>query len=91
MSVTYYLSTIRYNFLEVISDEECQKNTILQEGEFCTIGGIGNPEKYPCSLDRGSSLAKVYDGNFTLIGLSSYAGCNTNNPEIFTRISLYLE
>lgn len=91
LKATYYLSTIRYNFLEVISDEECLEQTTLQDGEFCTIGGTNNPEKYPCNLDRGSSLAIDIDGNFTIIGLTANGGCNTNNPVLFTRVSLYLD
>lgn len=89
--VTYFLSKVRYHFLEIISDEECEGQVLLQDGEFCTIGGIDNPEKYPCRLDNGSTLAEEIDGNITLIGLSTFSGCNTNNPSVFVRISLYLD
>lgn len=56
--------------------------------EFCTIGGIDNPEKHPCNLNRGSSLATDIDGNFTIIGLRTYGGCNSKNPVLFTRAYL---
>lgn len=88
--VGYYASDVRYQFLSTISDNDCDVVFERGAGQLCAIGYEANPEQAPCNLADGSTLA-VNSDHYTLIGLSSFAGCDNSKPVIFSRISHYLE
>lgn len=90
--VNLHESVVRYEFLSVIADEDCDDIFERETGEFCAFGNDDNPGQAPCYMADGSTLATNNgDEEYTLIGLSSWAGCNNTNPAIFTRTSLYLD
>ncbi|OMH82551.1 Chymotrypsin-like protease CTRL-1 [Zancudomyces culisetae] len=90
--------------LKLISTDECRKRVSSFEGngvgsQYCTGG---TPGKDTCSGDSGGPLVKEKDGNWRLVGLTSYGAwdqradvsdiCGTEEiVAIYTRVSSFMD
>ncbi|XP_047106453.1 brachyurin-like [Schistocerca piceifrons] len=87
-------TTLKYVDMVVISNSECSE---LYPGAIDddVICALGNPDGSPCSGDSGGALVyKASDGVWTQVGIVSFGsdtGCENSYPEVFTKVSHYLD
>lgn len=93
---SYLSENLRYAFTTVISNDECEQSYppgYVRGETMCTLGYI-NSLQSGCYGDQGGALVTNINGVWYQIGLISTIhsdGCAGTNPNLYTRITPYLQ
>lgn len=80
---------MRYHILETISNEDCDELNTSRNGRVCTLGIDVNPTQAPCN-SLGFIVA-YYNLKLNLVGGSATNSCSETNPNLFPRVTEYLD
>lgn len=79
---------MRWNMLNIISDEICDSLSSFRTERLCTFGALTNPQQTPCSSKGYLVLHRNFD--YVLVGGSGIDSCIESFPNFFPRVSQYL-
>ena len=84
---------MKENVFTIITDYSCKKvfgNVFNDNIVMCTQD---NPGESTCQGDSGSSLGRIEDGRFVLVGIISFTGqdCSVGAPTGYTEIIPHLQ
>ncbi|KAG5679157.1 hypothetical protein PVAND_008748 [Polypedilum vanderplanki] len=89
-------NVLRYTFVTVINGSTCNlsygSNFFSNDRQLCIDTKSGHSST--CSGDSGASLGIFENNILTLAGIVSYGstqGCELGNPEVYTKVSSYLQ
>ncbi|CAK9799736.1 Chymotrypsin-like protease CTRL-1 [Anthophora plagiata] len=83
-------SNLKYTSLPIISNEQCSQYWAITSNHICTAVGLGHNT---CQGDSGGPLIVYENGTPLQVGVVSYgdASCPSGRPDVFTRVSKYIE
>lgn len=90
LDIPEQFSEIRWEFLQIITPEECLNFREPDGTTMCTLGTDHNVDQAPCGLNDGTALAYFSNSSWIQVGIGSWPSCSSNYPGIFTRVSVYL-
>lgn len=75
--------------INVISDSICDDLVIGRNDRMCTLGSQTNPRQTPCN--SLGYLVLHRNLQFVFVGGSSVGQCSDINPNLFPRVTQYLD
>lgn len=83
------ISMLKYGRVQIISNDVCRRTWNADYAHVCTDASTGQDV---CQGDSGGPLVVLQEDDEPLqVGIVSYgdAGCPSNRPSVFTRVSAY--